>query len=116
MAEPIIVEIYGGTCASSCATCGGSCSTGSAGSEVEKEVKLISQEVEKLYGQQVTVNYVDTDVLGLSKFPLISRAIQGGYSFPIIAMNGRPRLAGGIDLATIKEILDQEIDDRARNN
>lgn len=110
MAESTIVEVYGGTCGSSCATCGGSCSTGGAGPEVEEEVNLISQEIEKLYGQQVKVNYVDTDNLGLSKFPLVSRVIQGGYAFPIIAINGRPRLAGGIDLASIKEILDQEID------
>jgi len=30
-----------------------------------------------------------------------------GYNFPITAINGKPRLAGGIDIDQIKNLLDE---------
>lgn len=108
MAETIMVEIFGGSCGSSCASCGGSCSTAGSGAEIEKEAGLLAEEVKKQYGQMVNVQYIDTDQKGLSQFPMVSRVVQAGYSFPIIAVNGKPRLAGAIDLESLRQILDEE--------
>lgn len=108
MAEKFVVEIYGGSCGSMCDTCGGSCSTAGSGPEIEKEASLLAEEVKKQYGQLVEVQYIDTDQKGLSKFPMVSRVVQAGYSFPIIAVNGKPRLAGAIDLESLRQILDEE--------
>lgn len=108
MSDMMVVEVFGGTCASSCATCGGSCSTGSSGPELEKEASQLASDLKGQYGDKVNVKYIDTDQVGLSSYPMVSRAVQGGYTFPIIAVNGKPRLAGGIDFAPVREILEEE--------
>jgi len=104
----MLVEVFGGTCSSSCATCGGSCSTGSSGSELEGEIGRLASDLKIAYGDKVAVKYIDTDQTGLGGYPMVSRAVQAGYNFPIIAVNGRPRLAGAIDLESLKEILAEE--------
>lgn len=108
MSDMMVVEVFGGTCASSCATCGGSCSTGSSGPELEKEANRLASELKEQYGDKVDVKYVDTDQVGLSGYPMVFRVVQAGYSFPIVAVNGKPRLAGGIDFASVREILEEE--------
>lgn len=62
--------------------------------------------LKQAYGDRVQVNYIDTTQTTLSSFPLIARVVQMGYNFPIIAINGQPRMAGGVDINQIKEILD----------
>ncbi|MGI6434467.1 MAG: hypothetical protein ACOX0F_03795 [Syntrophomonadaceae bacterium] len=66
----------------------------------------LAAELKKAYGEKVQVNYIDTTQTSLSSFPLIARVVQMGYSFPIIAINGQPRMAGGVDINQVKKILD----------
>lgn len=108
MANTIIVEVFGGTCASSCATCGGSCSTGGSGPELEKEASQLAADLKGQYGDKLEVSYIDTDQAGINSYPMISRAAQAGYTFPIIAVNGKPRLAGGLDLNLVREVIEEE--------
>lgn len=108
MSQMMLVEIFGGTCASSCATCGGSCSTGGAGPELEKEAEQLVADLKGQYGDKVEVHYIDTDQAGLGSYPMISRAVQAGYNFPIVAVNGKPRLAGGVDTNSVREVLEEE--------
>lgn len=61
----------------------------------------------QLYGETVEVDYIDTTNRDLNSFPLISRVVQMGYSFPIIAINGQPRMAGGLDVNQIKRLLNE---------
>lgn len=108
MNEITVIEVFGGTCASSCATCGGSCSTGGSGPEVEKEADQLAAELKAQYGEKVDVKYIDTDQAGLNSYPMVSHVVQAGYNFPILAVNGKPRLAGGFDVASVREILEEE--------
>lgn len=61
----------------------------------------------QLYGEKVEVDYIDTTNRDLNSFPLISRVVQMGYIFPIIAINGQPRMAGGLDVNQIKRLLNE---------
>ncbi len=108
MRETLLIEVFGGTCSSSCATCGGSCSIGSSGPELKREADRLASDLKSQYGDKVDVKYIDTDQVGLGSYPMLSRALQAGYNFPVIALNGKPRLAGGIDLDSVKEILEEE--------
>lgn len=108
MSQIMLVEIFGGTCAGSCATCGGSCSTGGSGPEVEKEADQLAADLKGQYGDKIEVHYIDTDQVGLGSYPKVSRAVQAGFNFPIVAVNGRPRLAGGIDVNSVCEVLEEE--------
>ncbi|MEN6350709.1 MAG: hypothetical protein ABFD08_15105 [Syntrophomonas sp.] len=108
MDNTIIIEVFGGTCASSCATCGGSCSTGGSGPQLEKEANQLAVDLKGQYGDKVEVRYIDTDQVGIAKYPMVSRAAKAGYTFPIVAVNGKPRLAGGLDLSSVREVLKEE--------
>jgi len=55
----------------------------------------------------VQVDYIDTAQTPLSSFPLISHVVQMGYSFPITAIDGQPRMAGGVDIDHVKKLLDE---------
>jgi hypothetical protein len=61
------------------------------------------------YGEKIEVNYVDTERTGFKDYPLIARVIQMGYPFPVIAIDGQPKLAGTIDADQIHEILEEMI-------
>lgn len=108
MDDLIVVEVFGGTCVSSCDTCAGGCIVGSSGPRLEQEVQLLKHGLENHYGSRVKVEYIDTDQTGLKDYPNVARAVRAGHNFPIIAIMGRPRLAGGIDIAMIREILEED--------
>lgn len=112
MSDIMLIEVFGGTCISSCDTCSGNCSTGSSGPQLEKEAELLAFKLKEQYGDKVEVNYIDTDQVGLNGFPMVSQAVRAGYSFPMVAVNGKPRLAGGIDFASVQEILAEEIQEK----
>lgn len=67
----------------------------------------LRDELLQAYGKKVEVDYINTSSEPLNSFPLISRVVQMGYSFPIIAINGQPRMAGGIDVNQVKNLLDE---------
>ncbi|MGE5423178.1 MAG: hypothetical protein ACM3QW_07930 [Ignavibacteriales bacterium] len=51
------------------------------------------------------VVYIDTDIEGLSKYPMIGKIIAMGYPLPITSINGEPRLAGSVHIGEIQAIL-----------
>ncbi|MGI6469682.1 MAG: hypothetical protein GXZ09_03770 [Syntrophomonadaceae bacterium] len=70
-------------------------------------MELLQAELQRVYGDRVQFACIDTTQTSLDSFPLISRVVQMGYNFPITAINGKPRLAGGIDIDQIKNLLDE---------
>ncbi|NLU49691.1 MAG: hypothetical protein GXX09_04680 [Syntrophomonadaceae bacterium] len=70
---------------------------------------MLAKELSETYGEKVEVKYVDTREKGLRAFPLIARLTEMGYPFPIIAIDGKPRLAGAIDVEQIRAILDEGV-------
>lgn len=48
------------------------------------------------FGEQVEVKYVDLDLVGMEKYPIMDKVMQMGYPFPVTLINGEPRFAGGV--------------------
>lgn len=113
MDNKIIIEVLNGTQAmSGGCNCSSSCpSAASCGPEAspEEDTAKISSELEKIYGEKVSVKYVDTDKEGLNEYPIMERVLSMGYPYPIILINGQPRFAGKIVLDEIKTSIEEEL-------
>lgn len=62
------------------------------------------------YAEKIEVKYINTEKTGFTDYPLIARVAQMGYPFPIIAVNGQPKLAGVIDAQSVREIIEEMTD------
>jgi disulfide oxidoreductase YuzD len=69
----------------------------------------LGKELRQSYGEKVEVKYIDTDQTGLKPYPSVAKVIKKGYSFPVVAVDGEPRMAGGIDTKAIRAILDEHL-------
>lgn len=106
--DVITVEVYQGVSPSMGWSCSTGCTPGdSCGATETESVDNLKAELQRAYGDKVQFACIDTTQTSLDSFPLISRAVQMGYSFPITAINGQPRLAGGIDIDQIKKLLNE---------
>jgi hypothetical protein len=76
---------------------------------VEEAALALGRELNEKFGDDVIVKYVDTRPSGLGEFPLIAKLVQMGYPFPIVCINGKPRLAGAVDVEQIRELVTQGI-------
>ena len=106
----ILVEVFGGTQKFSG---GWGCSSGRESDccgptiTLEESTVALGKELRQIHGEKVEVKYIDTDQTGLKSYPSVAKVIIMGYSFPVIAVNGEPRMAGGIDVEAIRNILDE---------
>jgi hypothetical protein len=64
------------------------------------------------YGDKIFVSYVDTRKTGVNKYFVVARVIKMGYNFPIVAINGHPKFAGGIDLEQIQHAIEEIIENK----
>lgn len=102
----IVVEILDGTNKFS-PTCAG-CSSGSCcgvSSDHEAAAMELGHKIEEVYGENVQVKYVNVDEVGIDEYPGVKKALMAGYNFPVTVINDKPRLAGGISLEQVKQIL-----------
>lgn len=67
----------------------------------------LREQLESAYGERVKVVFIDTQKSSLNSYPSIAQVVQMGYGFPIVSIDGQPRLAGGIDLEAVKAIIDE---------
>lgn len=67
----------------------------------------LQKQLETAYGNEVKVEFIDTKKTGLNEHPKIAQIANMGYNFPIVAINGQPRLAGGVDFKAIQGIIDE---------
>lgn len=107
--DKVLVEVYGGTnqgCGSGCSACGPQAGCGPSVPTGELFISL-DEELQNSHEDKVEVKYFDTDKDGLESYPLVRQAIEAGYPFPIIAVNGQPRLAGTINIEMIKKLLNE---------
>lgn len=103
--DKIIIEVFDGVQMSGCSGCSG-CSA--AGIGVKAATEQIASKIKNMYhGQDIEIIYIDTAETGLTNYPAVRQAVNRGYSFPIISLNGVPRLAGAINLEDIKELIDE---------
>lgn len=111
--DDILVEVFDGV-----APAGGwSCSSGcdpenGCGAVVEEQALQLEQKLKEKYGKYISVKYIDTEKTGVKKYFTIARVVQMGYSFPIVAVNGKPRLAGGIDFEVIQNLIGEIIGEK----
>jgi thiol-disulfide isomerase/thioredoxin len=103
-----LVEVFGGVsqgCGCSCSDCGPSaCGPTVPTNEL---VERLAGELNSSYGAKVEVKYIDTELEGLEAYPVIDKVISAGYPFPITSINGEPKLAGAINLDSVKKLLDE---------
>ncbi len=109
MSEPnrMLVEILIGSkgMMNACAGCsfGGCCGTEDHGILAKKAVEELQEE----YGEQIEAKYVDADQVGLASYPKVKNILTMGYRYPVILINGQPRLAGALNLEQIKGIIEE---------
>lgn len=109
--KTVLVEVLQGTqvftggwsCTSDCASAGSCGST----TNYEEVTKQMAEDFAKLYDKKVEVKYVDVDKEGLDKYPIMTRVLQMGYSYPVVFVDGQPRFAGAIMIPEIKSIIDE---------
>lgn len=109
MAEDgIVVEVFDGvTPAGGCGCSSGCGPENSCGPTVEESTAELERQLREIYGDTVTVKFVDTRKTGFRDYPLVERAVRIGYGFPIVSVNGQPRFAGGVDLEQICEVINE---------
>lgn len=105
----IIVEILVGTRGMMDACVG--CVAGGCGGTEDYAVltEKAAGELRQQYGDLVDVRYVDIGQVGLDGYPKVKNVLAVGYRFPITVINGEPRLAGGVSLNKMKEIVEKTI-------
>ncbi len=107
----VLVEVLNGVQVSSgCSCCSAGCSSESSCSEPIDYADLTRQmalELKNTYGDQVDVNYVDVDQVGLDKYPIMKKVLQMGYPYPITLVDGQPKFAGGIMTDEVKETINE---------
>jgi len=68
----------------------------------------LEQRLARYYGDCVKVEYIDVLSARMDEFPLAQRAVFGmGVNLPVIAFDGRPKIAGGISIEMISEELEK---------
>lgn len=100
------IEIYAGV-----NTDGGGCSCGCTSckpADVKAEYQAMERALLERFGAEtLCLEYIDTGGINLARFPEVEKVIRAGYPFPVILVNGSPRLAGGISAEAISEIVSQ---------
>jgi len=74
----------------------------------------MKDELQKAYGNQVEVKYVDVDNEGLGDYPVMKQVLQMGYPYPVTLINGQPKFAGGIMLTEVKQVIEETL--QQKNN
>lgn len=107
--DKIIVEILAGTRGMSSA-CEGCLSGSCCGSEDYAALTgKVAEGLQDQYGDRIEVRYVDVDQVGLDLYPKVRNVLTIGYKYPITVIDGKPRLAGGVSLEQIKEIVEETL-------
>lgn len=101
----IKIEVYGGI-----NKAGGGCSCGCSGctpadARVEFETVRVAL-VEKFGPGTLEFEFIDTGE-NLTNYPQVQQIIQAGYSFPVIVVDGNPRLAGGMPMDAMMQIISE---------
>jgi len=75
---------------------------------MEEQTADLGRRLAHYYGDGVGVEYVDVLSPRMAEFPLAQRAVfMMNASLPVIAFDGRPRIAGGISIGMISEELEK---------
>lgn len=106
----ILVEILVGSggMGSACEGCvsGSCCGTEDYALLTEKAAEALQEQ----YGDRIEVRFVNVDEVGLGQYPKVKNVLTIGYKYPITVIDGKPRLAGGVSLDQIKEIIAETLD------
>ncbi len=121
--DKIIIEIYDGeNIKLSTSFCPVRNSEECAFSTVKEQVEDLKQEMRKTFGGSIEVKYIDTNTEGMDENGFCQKILDKGYSYPITMFNGQPRIAGAVNIALIRQSLDQiafelikDVNESARN-
>ncbi len=100
----ISIEVYGGI-----NTGGGGCSCGCSGctpADAKAEYEVMKKTMLEKFGEEaLSLAFIETEGVDMSRFPEVEKVIRSGYTFPITSINGSPRLAGALSIDSIAEII-----------
>lgn len=106
MSDKVAIHVFDGPEMTGCAGCAG-CSAGGIG--VKAATEQMAVKLNAIYNDVVEVIYIDTAEKGLTDYPEVAEVISRGYSFPVISLNGLPRLAGALNVEDVKEIIEEHL-------
>jgi disulfide oxidoreductase YuzD len=69
----------------------------------------MTEEIKKVYGDKVSIKYVDIDKEGIDKYPVMNQVLQMGYPYPVTLIDGQPKFAGGIMVKEVKEVIEETL-------
>jgi len=102
--ENVKIEVYGGINAG-----GGGCSCGCTSctpADTKAEYEAMKTVLVDRFGEaSLSLEFIDTGGVNLGAYPEVEKVVSAGYSFPITFINGTPRLAGGIPIDSIIQII-----------
>lgn len=109
--EKILIEILMGTQGEirACEGCSGGSCCGTA--DYISSTQMVAEALHKQFGERAEVRYVDVEKTGLTDYPKVRNVLAVGYRYPITLLNGKPRLAGGISLDQIRNLVEEAIKD-----
>jgi len=106
--EPILVQILDDGREGCCFGCGSS-------EPAERQARMAAEYLERIYGKAVQVEFIDlaAEPLPSSGVGLAEQAGDGGFVFPVVAINGTLRLAGVLDYGRIADAIEmvREVND-----
>lgn len=74
--------------------------------EVKNDYDSLVERIRDEYTEDlVEVRMVDTKGRKKADYPIISKLVDHGYLFPILVINDKPRMAGGISINAAMEII-----------
>lgn len=107
--EKILIEILVGPQGEirSCEGCSGGGCCGTA--DYSSTTKMVAEVLQEHFGELVEVRYIDVEQTGLTDYPKVPNVLSVGYRYPITLINGKPRLAGGVSLDQIRNLVEEAI-------
>lgn len=107
--DKIVIEILVGTEGEirACEGCSGGSCCGSG--DYSSTTKMVAEVLQEQFGDKVEVRYIDVEQTGLSDYPKVRNVLAVGYRYPITVLNGKPRLAGGVSLDQIRNLVEETL-------
>ncbi|NLC07511.1 MAG: hypothetical protein GX755_06075 [Syntrophomonadaceae bacterium] len=107
--EKILVEVYDGASIGGCCSCSGCSAEGSCGpaESVAETTAVLARELAQSFGAGVEVKFIDTKDKGIQEYAQLWPLLRNGYRFPFVFIKGEPRMAGGISVEKIKELIEK---------
>ena len=110
----VLVEILQGQMLSTgpCCSCSGGCPSEEScepNTDYANLTTEMTDEFANIYGDKVSVKYVNVEKEDMDKYPVLSQLLLMGYTYPFTLIDGQPKFAGGFEVKEIKEVIEETL-------